>query len=371
MEASDQAGNEAADEMGDEDADHHVRTLLQDANYCEAPHQTTSSLSSHACPSPNLAAAQSEQPHRGERGHAQEAVAYTALRGVAFRSQCSRADKHKIVDEAGKPLGVRQGQSILATRCDSLGKSSADGGWLHVMDGRFVELGAAVFLPLATVVGEGLFVQVQEHARGETAAPTGYGYRLGAREASVLSTTSTHHAATQQPRDPLGPPQARMVEEMHGASEYVDSIQYVGLPAAGQREGRDDGYKASAYARLQPSVCEVAERGQGEHGNATGSHADDEDMKEESDDVGVRSMSPESGSLPSVRGDAAHVAQVVVLRGEDARSEQEGGARAGTDEQEGGHEEGTETLGGDGAANDDTQGWQGVDAGAAPSGGGR
>ena len=371
MEASDQAGNEAADEMGDEDADHHVRTLLQDANYCEAPHQTTSSLSSHACPSPNLAAAQSEQPHRGERGHAQEAVAYTALRGVAFRSQCSRADKHKIVDEAGKPLGVRQGQSILATRCDSLGKSSADGGWLHVMDGRFVELGAAVFLPLATVVGEGLFVQVQEHARGETAAPTGYGYRLGAREASVLSTTSTNHAATQQPRDPLGPPQARMVEEMHGASEYVDSIQYVGLPAAGQREGRDDGYKASAYARLQPSVCEVAERGQGEHGNATGSHADDEDMKEESDDVGVRSMSPESGSLPSVRGDAAHVAQVVVLRGEDARSEQEGGARAGTDEQEGGHEEGTETLGGDGAANDDTQGWQGVDAGAAPSGGGQ
>jgi hypothetical protein len=371
MQASDQAGNEASDEIGDADADHHVRMLLPDANYYEAPHQTTSRLSrlsNHASPSPNLAAAQSEQPHREERGHAQEAVVYTALRGVAFRSQCSRADKHKIVDEAGKPRGVRHGQSILATRCDSLGKSSADGGWLHVTDGRFVDLSAAVFLPVATVVGEGLFVQVKEHARGEAAAPTGYGYRLGAREASVLPTTSTHHAATQQPL----PPQARMVEEMHGASEYVDSIHYVGLPAAGQREGRDDGHETSAFARLQPSVCEVAERGQGEHSQAaTGSHADDEDMKEVSDDVYVRRMSSESCALPSVRGDAAQVAQVVVLRGEDARSEQEGGARAGTDVQEGVDDEGTETLGGDGAANDDTQDWQGLDAGAALSGGGQ
>jgi hypothetical protein len=43
-----------------------------------------------------------------EEGHAE--AMYTAMRGVAFRSERSRADRCKILDEAAKPLGVRQGR---------------------------------------------------------------------------------------------------------------------------------------------------------------------------------------------------------------------------------------------------------------------
>ena len=43
-----------------------------------------------------------------EEGYAE--AMYTAMRGVAFRSERSRADRCKILDEAAKPLGVRQGR---------------------------------------------------------------------------------------------------------------------------------------------------------------------------------------------------------------------------------------------------------------------
>jgi len=162
----------------------------------------------------------------------QEGV-FTALRGVAFRTERSRADKHKIVDDAGKALGVRQGQSILAERCDDMGKSSTTGAWLRVTDRRFEHLSAAVFVPLGTVVGENLLVQVPwdssnmatasasaplvtparrstavqvqatslvASANGPTNAPTGYGYRLGAHEASVLAALATQE--TPKPESP-------------------------------------------------------------------------------------------------------------------------------------------------------------------------
>jgi len=38
------------------------------------------------------------------------ARAFTVLRGVAFRTAMSRADKYKVADPAGKPVGLRQGQ---------------------------------------------------------------------------------------------------------------------------------------------------------------------------------------------------------------------------------------------------------------------
>ena len=351
---SDELGDkEAAETWPDADANHR-RTLLPDGSYYEDTHQTPS----RSGPRSNVAAAQSEEPRGEEPGHAGEPVAYTALRGVAFRSKCSRADKHKILDEAGKPCGVRQGQSLLASRCDSLGKPRADGGWLHVTDGRFVQLSAAVYLPLATVVGEGLLVQVEPRAPEVVTAPTGYGYRLGSREASVLSTVSSHQAAMSQARDvPMSPSLEHVAGVTNGSPELVNSMQYVDSPAARQPESANAGSAASADDRLQTPACQVSEHEQGEG----------EDMPEESDAViSTRSRLSEHSAEQSVRGDAA---QADVPRPENAFSEQEGGLRAGNDDEDGEGDEGTQTLGGDGAANDDTQVWQDVDAHAEPSAG--
>ena len=214
-------------------------TLLPDGTYYVETHHTPRHTLSPLSPRRALLThgdSLSPQNHAMEQGEgpafSQEGV-FTALRGVAFRTERSRADKHKIVDDAGKALGVRQGQSILAERCDDMGKSSTTGAWLRVTDRRFEHLSAAVFVPLGTVVGENLLVQVPwdssnmatasasaplvtparrstalqvqatslvASANGPTNAPTGYGYRLGAHEASVLAALATQE--TPKPESP-------------------------------------------------------------------------------------------------------------------------------------------------------------------------
>ena len=130
-----------------------------------------------------------------------------------YSEDSRRADKHKLMDHMGKPQGVRQGQSIWARRCDEAGMPSNTGGWLRVTDKRFAHLSASVYVPLGTVVGEKLFVQVPpQDAEGvREHAPTGYGYRLSASEASQLATnaavtqTSKTQASAMVPAHENGP----------------------------------------------------------------------------------------------------------------------------------------------------------------------
>eukprot|EP00960_Hanusia_phi_P052714 761600-Hanusia_phi.AAC.6 len=80
---------------------------------------------------------------------------FTALRGVAFRSRTSRADKFKIYDATNKVVGIRPGQCFLAKKCEQP-------GWVQVTDSRFRDLGKEVFLPISTVVGDDLLLQISE-----------------------------------------------------------------------------------------------------------------------------------------------------------------------------------------------------------------
>ena len=171
------------------DGAHQVRMQLPDGTYYVAPVNPLSPTS------PTWNAQQIgelEQPISVEEEDGTAETVFTALRGVAFRMVQSRADKHKLMDHMGKPQGVRQGQSIWARRCDEAGMPSKTGGWLRVTDKRFAHLSASVYVPLGTVVGEKLFVQVPpQDAEGvREHAPTGYGYRLSASEVSQLATNA-------------------------------------------------------------------------------------------------------------------------------------------------------------------------------------
>jgi hypothetical protein len=188
-----------------------------------------------------------------ETAASQKAWAFTALRGVAFRTAVSRAEKHKILDAAGKPLGLRQGQSVLAQPCQGLGE-----GWLRVSDARFTSLSERIYIPLRTVVGENLLVHVplsnagvpskteagkamHVHAGGgeggghEGDAPTGYGYRLGEGESRILAAIASKDAAgdslssfsLKEVEDGKGDIEEEGCskdedEKMNGAKEYVE-----------------------------------------------------------------------------------------------------------------------------------------------------
>jgi len=111
----------------------------------------------------------------------------------------------RIVTDRCRPLP----QSVLARPCRDRGE-----GWLRVTDARFANLSAVVFIPMCTVVGDKLLVQVPwasakagapaaadepascaacVPAEGAAAVeqeggvPTGYGYRLGHGQSRILA----------------------------------------------------------------------------------------------------------------------------------------------------------------------------------------
>ncbi len=91
-------------------------------------------------------------------------VEYTATRGVAFRTDCSRSDKYTITDSTGRKLGVRHGERILASLPN-------DGGFVRVCDAKWAHVKSGLYMPVKTVTGEALLVETSKLKRVQHTPP--------------------------------------------------------------------------------------------------------------------------------------------------------------------------------------------------------
>ena len=89
------------------------------------------------------------------------------LRFSAFYAAYWRVEKRGLTIKKSATLSLslslsHTGEVIVARRCEETRKSSTGSsvGWLRVTDERFSHLGANVYVPLGTVVGESLFIRV-------------------------------------------------------------------------------------------------------------------------------------------------------------------------------------------------------------------